>query len=207
MFAKLTRLLAVDSVDPSLSGRAWFCNPPRLETADLVLRPVSRKDAADIFAYASDPEVARYVLWDPHTSLSDTRGYIRYLRRMYRQGLPSSWVMELKPAGKVIGSIGFVWYSPENQSAELGYSLARSCWNRGLATQALSAVSRAAFAALPLNRIEAQHDLRNPASGRVMEKCGFRREGILRSRIYNKGEFVDVALWSLLRSDCFPERS
>lgn len=207
MFAKLTRLLAVDSVGPSLSERAWFCNPPRLETADLILRPVSRKDAADIYAYASDPEVARYVLWDPHTSLSDTRGYIRYLRRMYRQGLPSSWVMELKSAGKVVGSIGFVWYSPENRSAELGYSLARSCWNRGLATQALSAVSRAAFAALPLNRMEAQHDLRNPASGRVMEKCGFRREGILRSRIYNKGEFVDVALWSLLRSDLFPEQS
>ena len=48
---------------------------------------------------------------------------------------------------------------------------------------------------------EAQYDLRNPASGRVMEHAGFRREGVLRERILNKGEYVDVALCSLLRSD------
>jgi RimJ/RimL family protein N-acetyltransferase len=52
-----------------------------------------------------------------------------------------------------------------------------------------------------VNRLEAQHDVRNPASGRVMEKCGLRREGILRSRIRNKGEYIDVALWAVLRSD------
>lgn len=201
MFAKLSRVLAAEPVNPALSERAWFCHLPRLETRDLVLRPVARGDVQDIFAYASDPEVARFVLWDPHTSLSDTRAYIRYLRRLYREGLPSSWVMELKSTGKVVGSIGFVWYSPVNKSAELGYSLARPCWNRGLATQALRAVSRAVFSALPVNRLEAQHDVRNPASGRVMEKCGFQREGLLRGRVFNKGELVDVVLWSLLRSD------
>ena len=52
-----------------------------------------------------------------------------------------------------------------------------------------------------LNRLEAQHDIRNPASGRVMEKCGMHREGILRGRLWNKSEFVDVALYSVLRSD------
>ena len=201
MFLKLSRLITAEPLEPSLPDRTWFCRPPRLETMDLILRPVTRKDAPDIFAYASDPEVARYVLWDPHTSLADTRSYIRYLRRQYREGLPSSWVMELKSTGKVIGSIGFVWYSPLNHSAEIGYSLARPYWNRGLATQALSAVSLALFAALPLNRLEAQHDVRNPASGRVMEKCGFQREGLLRARIFNKGEMADVVLWSLLRSD------
>ena len=59
----------------------------------------------------------------------------------------------------------------------------------------------AVFRSLPVNRLEAQHDVRNPASGRVMEKCGLRQEGILRSRILNKGEYVDVALYALLRSD------
>ena len=85
--------------------------------------------------------------------------------------------MELKSTGRVIGTVGFVWYSPRNRSAELGYSLSREWWNHGLATQAVSAVSRSAFSALSLNRLEAQHDVRNPASGRVLEKCGFRREG------------------------------
>ena len=63
------------------------------------------------------------------------------------------------------------------------------------------AVVDAVFTSLPLNRLEAQHDLRNPASGRVMQKCGFRQEGVLRSRILNKGEYVDVALYALIRSD------
>ena len=59
----------------------------------------------------------------------------------------------------------------------------------------------AVFRSLPVNRLEAQHDVRNPASGRVMEKCGLRQEGILRDRIVNKGEYVNVALYAILRSD------
>ena len=88
-----------------------------------------------------------------------------------------------------------------NRSAELGYSFSREYWNHGYATQSLQAVIDAAFTSLPLNRLEAQHDIRNPASGRVMEKCGLRQEGILRNRIVNKGEYVDVALYAILRSD------
>ena len=94
-----------------------------------------------------------------------------------------------------------MWYSAENHSAELGYSYSREHWNHGYATQALNAVVDAAFRSLPLNRLEAQHDIRNPASGRVMQKCGFRREGILRNRMINKGEYVDVVLYAILRSD------
>ena len=107
----------------------------------------------------------------------------------------------MRESGRVIGTIGFIWYSAENSSAEIGYSLSADHWNRGYATQALQAVSAEAFRSLPLNRLEAQHDVRNPASGRVMQKSGFRKEGILRSRVFNKGEYVDVALYSLLKSD------
>ena len=183
------------------SPPVFFSCLPLLETQDLVLRRPRMKDAADIFAYASDENVARYVLWEPHRSLSETRACLRDLIRRARAGYPSSWVVSLRDTGRVIGTIGFVWFSSENSSAEIGYSFSRDFWNRGYATQALQAVSAEAFRSLPLNRLEAQHDLRNPASGRVMEKCGFQKEGILRSRIFNKGEYVDVALYSLLRSD------
>ncbi|MBE5789900.1 MAG: GNAT family N-acetyltransferase [Clostridiales bacterium] len=200
MLNRLLRRVAIESGE-FLSERAYFSALPRLETPDLILRTALRKDAEDVFCYAADPEVARYVLWDPHTSVGESRAYIRYLRRLYREGMPSSWMLELKSTGRVIGSMGFVWYSSLNRSAELGYSLARPCWNHGLATQALSAVVRSAFDNLPVHRLEAQHDLRNPASGRVLEKCGFTREGVLRGRVFNKGEMVDTVLWSLLRSD------
>lgn len=180
----------------------FFSDLPEIETKDLLLRPMRMKDASDIFEYASDPEVSRYVLWEPHQRLSDTRAYIRYIRRLYRRGLPSSWAVVHRESSFVIGSIGFMWYSGINRSAEIGYSFSRSYWNRGYATQALKSVLCTAFDALPdLNRIEAQHDVRNPASGRVMEKSGMLKEGILRNRICNKTELVDVALYAILRSD------
>ena len=184
-----------------MSPPVFFCRLPVLETEDLVLRRPLRRDARDIYRYASDEQVARYVLWEPHRSLSETRGFVRELRSRLRAGCPSSWVVVLKETGTVIGTIGFVWYSSENCSAELGYSFSREYWNHGYATQALRAVIDISFQSLPLNRLEAQHDIRNPASGRVMEKSGLRQEGILRGRILNKGEYVDVALWAILRAD------
>lgn len=187
--------------DGFLSPPAFFSRLPVLETEDLLLRLPRLSDAKDVHAYATDPEVARYVLWDPHRSMADTRAFLRDLRARARRGYPSSWAVVLKETGAVIGTIGFIWYSTDNRSAELGYSFSRQYWNHGYATQALRAVCRECFRSLPLNRLEAQYDLRNPASGRVMEHAGFRREGVLRERILNKGEYIDVALCSLLRSD------
>ena len=184
-----------------MSPSAFFFRLPDLETEDLILRKPRIRDAKDIYSYASDPEVARYVLWEPHRSVSETASFIRDLRARIRAGCPSSWVVVLRGTGTVIGTVGFVWYSAENNAAELGYSFSREYWNHGYATQALRAVIDAVFSSLPLNRLEAQHDVRNPASGRVMQKCGLTQEGILRGRILNKGEYVDTALYSILRSD------
>ena len=189
------------------SPALFFAELPTLETPRLILRQPRMRDAEDIFAYASDPEVAKYVLWDPHRSKTETRLFLRDLISRRRRGYPSSWVITLRDTGRVIGTVGFVWYSLEHRSAEMGYSLSREYWNKGYATEALAAVTREAFDRLPLNRLEAQHDLRNPASGRVMEKCGFRREGILRSRMMNKGEAIDVALYAILRKEILPDAS
>ena len=197
-----SRFLAFPSgKDSTANPSLFFCRLPVLETRDLLLRKPERKDAKDIFLYASDEEVARYVLWEPHRNMGDTRRFVSYLRTRIHSGYPSSWVVLLRNTGTVIGTIGFVTYSPEHGFAELGYSFSREYWNRGYATQALQAVIDIVFRSLPLNRLEAQYDIRNPASGRVMQKCGLRQEGLLRGRIKNKGEYVDTILCSILRSD------
>ena len=202
-FSGLTRFLSAGRGGPTAPA-VYFASLPELETSRLVLRPLKMRDAKDIFAYASDPDVARYVLWEPHKSIADTRNYIRYIRALYHRGLPASWAVTLRKSGQVIGTIGFMWYSDVNSAAEIGYSFSKAHWNMGYATEALRAVIGSVFRTLPVNRLEAQHDVRNPASGRVMEKCGMRKEGVLRQRIRNKGEFVDVALWSFLRTDLEP---
>lgn len=186
------------------SPEDWFSSLPVLETERLTLRKLYLRDARDVYLWSSDERVARYVLWDAHRSVSESRNYIRYIRRLYRAGHPSSWGIVLKETDRVIGTIGLMWYSSANSSAEVGYSLSADHWNRGLATEALRAVLDFCFDRLTLNRVEAQYDVRNPASGRVMEKCGLRQEGILRNRIYNKSEYVDVALCAVLRSDRNP---
>lgn len=174
---------------------------PRLETDRLILRPLQMDDAKDMYAYARDPEVSRHVLWDAHKSIWETRHFLRFARNQYRRGFPGSFAMELKESGRMIGTIGFMWVNPDYKSAEVGYSLSRDYWNRGLMTEALEATLRFGFEELKLNRIEAQHDTENPASGKVMAHCGMQFEGVMRSRVMNKGVFRDVAVYAILKND------
>ena len=174
---------------------------PELNTPRLRLRRLTMRDAEDIFRYSRDAEVARHVLWDPHRTLGDSRAYLRYMLRRYRNHEPASWGIEWRETGQIIGTIGFMWIQSDNNAAEVGYSLARSFWNRGVMTEALKAVIDHGFGSMNLNRIEAQHETTNPASGAVMRKCGMVREGTLRQRLYNKGRYVDVELYAILRRD------
>mgnify|MGYP000931459739 CR=1 FL=1 len=172
-----------------------------IRTERLLLRKLTMRDAADIYAYSCDPEVARHVLWDAHASLAESKGYLRYMLRKYRLGEPSSWGIEHLESGRIIGTIGYMWYQRENSAVEVGYSLSRRYWNQGLMTEALAAVLDHSFHTLRLHRVEAQHETANPASGAVMIKSGMTKEGVLRGRLYNKGRFVDVALYAILRED------
>ena len=174
---------------------------PDLMTPRLRLRRLTMRDAQDIFRYSRDPEVARHVLWDAHRSIGDSRAYLRYMLRRYRGHEPASWGIEHLDSGRIIGTIGFMWIQEDNNAAEVGYSLARDFWGKGYMTEALRAVIQYGFDGLNLNRIEAQHETTNPASGAVMRKCGMLHEGTLRGRLYNKGRYVDVQLYAILRQD------
>ena len=191
-----------DAPEPGKDSRAPlpgpFWRPESLETDRLRLRKLRLRDAKDLYAWTSDREVARYVLWDAHRSLGETRDYIRYVRSLYRRGLPASWGIELKESGKVIGTIGVMSWNPDHRWAEVGYSLGKAWWHQGYAAEALGRLIRYLTEERGVHRVEAMCDVRNPASARVMEKCGMQREGTLRQKVYNKGEYADVALYSII---------
>ena len=174
---------------------------PTLETDRLILRRMTMRDAADVFVYSKDEEVARHVLWSAQKNVAEAKDYIRYMLRRYKNDEPSSWGIIEKKTNRLVGTIGYMAFSDENNSVEVGYSLARWLWNGGYMTEALSRVIEHTFEVMDINRIEAQHELENPSSGRVMEKCGMTREGVLRQRLYNKGHYVDVALYAIVQSD------
>ena len=174
---------------------------PTLETERLILRRIAMRDAKDIFAYSKDAEVARHVLWSAQKDVSEARDYCRFMMKRYRSDLPSSWGIIQKQTNQLVGTIGYMDYSEDNASVEVGYSLARRRWNRGYMTEALAEVLRFSFEELGVHRVEAQHEVENAASGAVMRKCGMRKEGTLRGRLYNKGRYVDVDLYAMLRED------
>ena len=178
-----------------------------IETERLLLRRMEMRDARDLFEYSRDEEVARYVLWEAQKNVSESRAYIKFMLRKYRAGDPASWCIVRKDESRVVGTIGYMWFQPENNAAEVGYSLARDCWNQGYMAEALRAVLRYSFEEMAINRIEAQHEVGNPASGAVMRKCGMCHEGTLRSRLYNKGRYVDVELFAILRQDYMGTRA
>lgn len=169
---------------------------PALETDRLVLRPPRLSDARDLYAYASDPAVSRYVLWDRHLSVGDARRFLSGLMLENSRGDGMTVCCVLKSEGRVVGTAGFCPIDRENSRAEVGYSFARRVWGQGIATEALRCLMDYGFDVMKLHRIEGMCDLRNPASARVMEKCGMVREGVLRERFLNKGEFVDVAIYA-----------
>ncbi len=199
-FRSIFNWLTLPAAEPA-TPQEYFARLPVIETERLILRRVTMRDAMDIHRYARDKEVARHVLWEAHASLLETRSYVRYLLYQYRNGEPGSWGIVLRETGRVVGTIGYMSYSADNATVEVGYSLAREQWGKELMTEALTAVIDETFRVLTLHRIEAMHFTDNPASGRVMEKCGMTHEGHLRERICCKGVFRDVEMWGILRKD------
>lgn len=194
------RWLTMPAAEPA-TPQDFFSLLPAIETERLLLRKLTMRDASDMFHYCQDREVARHVLWEAHTSILETRAYIRYNLYQYRSGEPGSWGIVLRETGRVVGTIGYMSYNADNSTVEIGYSLAREHWGKGLMTEALRAVIEETFRTLKVHRIEAMHFTDNPASGRVMAKCGMTHEGHMRERICCKGQFRDVEMWGILRKD------
>src|SRR5215831_12590519 len=122
---------------------------PRLHTPRLVLRALDPGDVDDIFAYAADPEVARYTVWRAHTSIEESRQFIAWLSRVSM----ACWALVHSDSGHVIGTSFLHSYHAQHQRAEIAFNLAKAFWGQGYATEAARAVIRAGFMHYGLNRI------------------------------------------------------
>ncbi len=179
-----------------------FANLPELETGRLLLRKMRLDDAEAMFAYASDPEVTRYVLWETHRSIEDSESFLGFATEGYRRGDFGGWGVVLKDSGAFVGTCGIdVDYGPEHARAELGYVLSREHWGKGLMPEAVRAVIAFGFGRMRLNRLEARCVAENTASARVMEKAGMIYEGTLREREFIKGAYRDMRFYSILRRE------
>ena len=172
---------------------------------DFILREWRREDAADVARYADNEEIARNlrdVFPHPYT-LADARGFVD----ICVTGDPEITLFRaIEADGHVIGSIALSRGSDVYQkTAELGYWLAEEHWGKGIMTEAYAEVLRFLFEEVGFHRIESSHAVQNPASGRVMEKCGLVYEGTFRKefRLPSTGEWADIVHRAILKEDYF----
>ena len=174
---------------------------PTIETARLLLRPFRLRDAPTVERLAGEHAVADTTLNIPHP---------------YRPGMAVAWIethgaaferrelatfaLERRAEADLVGAVSLRIQQAMGR-AEIGYWVGRPYWNLGLGTEGARAVLDFAFGTLGLHRVHAMHMTRNPASGRVMQKIGMSREGVLRQHIRKWDVFEDVAVYGILREE------
>ena len=174
-----------------------------IETKRLILRPFRSSAAEFMFRnWASDPEVTKFLTWNAHRSISDSEAVINMWVAQYNDNSRYNWAIVLKELGDPIGGIDVVKIYDNTDTAEIGYDIGREWWNRGIVTEAFSAVIPYLFDEIGFKQIRAAHAAKNPASGRVMEKCGLQYEGTLR-RFFRatSGELLDICYRSILKEE------
>lgn len=144
-----------------------------LETERLILRPFRLEDAQDMFyGWANDPEVTKYLTWNTHKDIEETKNILRLWISEYEKPERLNFAIKLKDEGNLIGGIDVVGYlGGVGGTPVIGYNLSRKYWGNGYMTEVCRCVIEYLFSwGYPEIRIDAMPE--NTASIRVIQKCG-----------------------------------
>ncbi len=179
------------------------CGTQKLETERLILRRYVKEDAEAMYKnWASDPEVTKFLTWQPHSSQKVSQRILEDWIKQYAEETTYHWAIVLKNNGdEPIGNISVVHMREDISMVHIGYCIGRAYWNQGITSEALKAVMDFLFDVVNVNRIEARHDPRNSNSGKVMKKCGMKYEGTLRCSDRNNQGVCDACYYALLKSE------
>lgn len=173
-----------------------------LNTNRLILRRFTPDDAQEAFNnWTCDSEVTRFMRWQAHSEPEQTQTFLSKVIAGYGDPKKYHWAVELKEIGQVIGSISLMVENETDEKGEIGYCIGKSFWGRGLMAEALRAVIKFAVEECGFNRLEAVHSIRNPASGRVMQKAGMLFEGRARQLYKSREGFEDCDIYYILKED------
>lgn len=177
-------------------------HPVVIEGERIVLRELTDADAPAVHAWTGDAEVVAHVPLGPLDEVA-TVAYVAQLvteaHRVPRLGY--ALVIERRTDAAALGTLNIGIDSFEHRRAELGYLLRRDAWGQGYATEAATLARDFVLDHLGVQRLWAVCDPDNPASARVLEKIGMRREGVLRSDLVVHGVRRDSVLFALLDTD------
>lgn len=172
-----------------------------LTTKRLLLRQMESGDAEALHSFKSDPDVTRLYAEEPYHSIEQTRSWVQACIGGSRSREVLAWTLVSRATEQPIGMVCFWNIDHGHRRAEIGYELNPDCWHKGLMTEALTSIIDHGFQKLGFHRIEATPLVINEASQRLLERCGFRKEGVLRHRLLFQDRFLDEAYYGLLRED------
>ncbi|AKL97833.1 GNAT family N-acetyltransferase [Endomicrobium proavitum] len=173
-----------------------------IETERFILRRVTLDDAQTMFDFCSNEDVAKYMNWPAHKDISVTKKVISDWLNNYSKEDFYQWAIEDKSSKQMIGLISYHDINKRIESASIGYCLSKKFWNKGVMTEVALAGNNFMLTKAGYNRIEGYHDVENPPSGKVMQKCNMRFEGLRRNGgKYDDGRFCNVNVYSIIKSD------
>ncbi len=173
---------------------------PTLETANLVMNGFCEEDISLLVKMAGDRDVAKMTMRMPHPyKRIDGEKWIASHNLHFIEKKSVTFAIRLK-TGELIGGISII-LDLANKLGELGYWVGKKYWNHGYCTEAAREIIRYSFKTLKLNKVYARHFSINPASGRVMAKCGMKREGRQRQQFNKWGKYVDVVEYGILKGE------
>lgn len=171
-----------------------------LETDRLILRKFKYSDAEHMYKnWGSDPRVNKFLSWPIHKDVNVSQKIINNWLEEYSD-TTYNWAIELKSTNEAIGAISIVELDEASEACEVGYCISSRYWNEGFTSEAFKAVIDYLFKEVHINRIAARHDVDNPASGKVMKKCGLTYEGTLRESKKIKDKLATFAVYAILKS-------
>lgn len=173
--------------------------PPRSGFPGLSLRQLERADLDAWYAYLSNPDVVRHTSWNLR-SRDDLLPLFDHIESADPDSVRRLAIVDIA-SGALAGTIGLHTVSTANRSAEIAYDLAPSYWGRGIASALCEAVTAWAFADGGFIRVQGVVLTSNAGSARVLQKCGYRYEGLLRAYRMVRGTPGDFALYARLATD------
>ena len=186
-----------------------FITFPVLETERLILRQIREEDEPSIKEMSADFETQKYFgYYDPETGITHPefegedakmRTYAENVNFWYKEKAEIRFIIERKECKSVIGEVYMFDFSAERM-AEIGYRVNRRFWGQGIATEAVKAVTDFAFDIMELKRLHLKCFTINPASSRIAEKAGFKREGMIRQGLALK-VFTDYYVYGMIEED------
>lgn len=177
-----------------------FSRFPEIKTGDILLRKITSQDLDALCSIYQNPNLYRYIPGEAKKSRKTVSHLIDHFERDFKKGKELFLGICLPEAPEtLLGVAEMFHYDPKVEMVTIGYRLDERCWGKGYAARAVRALCRYLQDEVGIRRIQADVMPENPASMRVLEKCGFVREGYIRQGSYCRGKgIVDLVSFSLL---------